>query len=127
MKLVLRDSLLFVPVTLVYRGVRLEIDDVLVDTGSATTLLSIDAVASLGIYPETTDSLRRIRGVGGVEYVFSRPVDAIAIGGQEASLLDIEFGGLDYGFKMNGILGLDALLRAGAVLDIKNLTIEFSA
>ncbi|NEX19381.1 hypothetical protein G3480_03465 [Thiorhodococcus mannitoliphagus] len=65
MKLILRDSLLFVPVALVYHGVRLEIDDVLVDTDSATTLLSIDAVASLGIYPETTDSLRRIRGVGG--------------------------------------------------------------
>ncbi|MTW20430.1 hypothetical protein [Allochromatium palmeri] len=40
MKLVLRDSLLFVPVTLIYRGVRLDIDDVLIDTGSATTLLS---------------------------------------------------------------------------------------
>lgn len=32
-----------------------------------------------------------------------------------------------YGFKMNGILGLEALLRAGAVLDLKNLTIECSA
>ena len=74
MKLVLRESLLFVPVTLVYRGVRLEIDDILVDTGSATTLLSIDAVAPLGIYPEATDIIRRIRGVGGVEYVFSRRV-----------------------------------------------------
>ncbi|WP_295446465.1 hypothetical protein [uncultured Thiodictyon sp.] len=49
MKLVLREALLFVPVTLVYRGVRLEIDDILVDTGSATTLLSIDSVAPLGI------------------------------------------------------------------------------
>ncbi len=126
MKLVLRDSLLFVPVALDYRGVRLEIDDILVDTGSTTTLLSIDAVAPLGIYPETTDIIRRIRGVGGVEYVFSRHVDAILIDGHAASSLGVEFGGLDYGFKMNGILGLDALLRAGAVLDLKNLTVEFS-
>lgn len=126
MRLELRESLLFVPVTLVYRGARLEIDDLLVDTGSASTLLSIDAVAPLGIYPETTDNIRRIRGVGGVDYVFSRPVDAISIGGRAASSLEIEFGGLDYGFKMNGILGLDALLRAGAVLDLKNLTIESS-
>lgn len=59
-----------------------------------------------------------------MEYVFSRPVDAIAIGEHQASLLDIEFGGLDDGFKMNGILGLDALLRAGAVLDLKNLSID---
>jgi len=126
MKLVLRDSLLFVPVALDYRGVRLEIDDILVDTGSTTTLLSIDAVAPLGIYPETTDIIRRIRGVGGVEYVFSRHVDAISIDGHAASSLEIEFGGLDYGFKMNGILGLDALLEAGAVLDLKNLIVTFS-
>jgi len=125
-KLVLRDSLLFMPVTLVYRGVRLEIDDILVDTGSATTLLSIDSVAPLGIHPETTDSIRRIRGVGGVEYVFSRQVDAISIAGHDVSSLEIEFGGLDYGFKMNGILGLDVLLRASAVLDLKSLTIECS-
>jgi hypothetical protein len=44
MKLVLRESLLFTSLTLAYRGARLEIDDILVDTGSSTTLLSIDAV-----------------------------------------------------------------------------------
>ena len=126
MRLELREFLLFVPVTLVYRGSSLEIDDLLVDTGSASTLLSIDVVASLGIYPEATDNIRRIRGVGGVDYVFSKPIDAILIGGRAASSLEVEFGGLDYGFKMNGILGLDALLRAGAVLDLKNLTIDFS-
>ena len=61
-----------------------------------------------------------------MEYVFSRQIDAITIGGHEASWLHIEFGGLDDGFKMNGILGLDALLRAGAVLNLKNLAIECS-
>jgi len=118
MKLALRESLLFVPMTLVYRGVTLEIDDILVDTGSATTLLSIDSVAPLGIHPEPTDIIRRIWGVGGVEYVFSRRVDVVSMEGHEASSLEIEFGGLDYGFKMSGILGLDFLLRTGAVFDL---------
>lgn len=126
MKLELRESLLFASLTLVYRGARLEIDDILVDTGSSTTLFSIDSVAPLGIHLESTDSIRRIRGVGGVEYVFSRRVDAIAMEGHEAASVEIEFGALDYGFTMNGILGLDVLLRAGAVLDLANLTIEFS-
>ena len=44
MKLVLRDSLLFVPVTLIYRGVRLDIDDVLIDTGSAHSITHISPV-----------------------------------------------------------------------------------
>ena len=67
MKLMLRDSLMFVPVTLSYDGATLQIDDILVDTGSTTTLLSIDCVATLGIHPEAKDSIRRILGVGGVE------------------------------------------------------------
>lgn len=125
MNLVLRDSLLFVPVTLSYGGTTLQIDDVLVDTGSTTTLLSIDCVATFGIHPEASDSIRRIRGVGGVEYVFSRRIDAIDIAGQQLNSVELEFGGLDYGFQMNGILGLDVLLRMGAVLDLKKQTIEF--
>ncbi|MBK8639823.1 MAG: retropepsin-like domain-containing protein [Chromatiaceae bacterium] len=126
MKLVLRESLLFSSLTLAYRGARLEIDDILVDTGSSTTLLSIDAVAPLGIHPEPTDIIRRIRGVGGVEYVFSRQVDAIALHGYETASLEAEFGDLNFGLKMNGILGLDVLLRARAVLDLGNLAIKFS-
>ena len=126
MKLVLRESLLFTSLTLAYRGARLEIDDILVDTGSSTTLLSIDAVAPLGIHPEPTDIIRRIRGVGGVEYVFSRQVEAIALQGYETAPLEAEFGELNFGIKMNGILGRDVLPRARAVLDLGNLTIKFS-
>ena len=127
MKLMLRDSLMFVPVTLSYDGATLQIDDILVDTGSTTTLLSIDCVATLGIHPEAKDSIRRILGVGGVESVFSRRIDAIAIAGHQADSVELEFGGLDYGFQMNGIPGLDVLLRLGAVLALKNLTIQFPA
>jgi hypothetical protein len=126
-KLVLRNSLMFVLVTLAYGGVTLQISDILVDTGSTTTLLSIDCVATLGIHPQASDNIRRIRGVGGVEYVFSRRIDAIAIAGQQLNSVELEFGGLDYGFQMNGILGLDVVLQMGAVLDLKNLSVEFPA
>ena len=52
MRLVLRDSLMFVPLTVSHGGATLQIDDILVDTGSTTTLLSIDCVATRGIHPE---------------------------------------------------------------------------
>jgi hypothetical protein len=125
MRLILRDSLLFVTVTLQYRGVSTKVTDVLLDTGSASTIFATDALAPLGLRPEPRDVLRRIRGVGGAEHVFSRVIDRIAIGERGLAPFEIEVGGMDYGFEMNGILGLDFRQPAGAILDLHDRTIRF--
>ena len=49
MQLTLKDDLPFVRIGLAYAGKEVEIDDVLVDTGSASTVLGAHAVAALGI------------------------------------------------------------------------------
>jgi hypothetical protein len=72
MQLTLKDDLPFTSVQVAYRGSEMEISDVLVDTGSATTILAADEVAQIGIVPESSDMLYVIRGVGGVETVFTR-------------------------------------------------------
>ena len=70
MRLTLRDELPFITVTVVHHGVTTHVSDVLVDTGSASTLLNADVAASLGIVPEASDRLRTLRGVGGREVVW---------------------------------------------------------
>lgn len=35
-------------------------------------------------------------------------------------------GGMDYGFEINGILGMDFLKRARAIIDLGKLIIEFT-
>jgi len=57
--------------------------------------------------------------------VFSRQVDRLRVGPCSLENFEIEVGGFDYGFDINGILGMDFLLSAGAVLDMSNLTLEF--
>lgn len=57
MQLTLKDDLPFVSVTLAHNGRTVIIDDVLVDTGSASTLLAAHAVATVGIEPELNDIL----------------------------------------------------------------------
>ena len=42
-------------------------------------------------------------------------------------MFELEFGELDYGFKFGGILGMDFLRAARAVLDLDALTIELTA
>jgi len=52
MQLTLKDDLPFTQVQLVYGDLQTVILDVLVDTGSASTILAAHAVALAGIVPE---------------------------------------------------------------------------
>ena len=54
MRLELEGNLPFVAIRLGYRGVEIEIAKVLIDTGSASTLLSVDTVSSIGLFPLTS-------------------------------------------------------------------------
>jgi predicted aspartyl protease len=127
MRLTLKDDLPFLSVTVAYQGAEIEIPDVLVDTGSATTILAADQVSRIGIVPEPADVLYTIRGVGGIETVFTRRVEHLRIGQRGVSGFEIEVGGMDYGFEIQGILGMDLLLQAGAIINLANLSLEVSA
>jgi len=121
MQLTLKDDLPFVTVRGMYRARQMEITDVLIDTGSASTILAADAVAQLGIVPELDDILHVVRGVGGSEVVFSRKIDRLEVGGHGLEHFEVEVGGMDYGFEINGILGMDFLIRTRAIIDLNRL------
>jgi predicted aspartyl protease len=126
MQLTLVDTPPFVTVTLFYDGRQIEIPMVLVDTGSASTVLSADMVSQVGLVPEPDDILHTIRGVGGAEVVFIRQVDRFQIGSEQGlDEFEIEVGGMDYGFEINGILGMDFLMGTGAIINLRDLRLEF--
>ena len=103
----------------------ISIQNVLIDTGSAATILSADAVAAIRIFPSPQDTLYTIRGVGGSEVVFTRHIDYLQVGERRISNFEIEVGGMDYGFEMDGILGMDFLLSTGALINLSEMRIEF--
>jgi len=123
MRFTVRDGLPFVAITVRHRGKRVRITDVLIDTGSAGTLLSADALHSIGVEYEPFDPIHRIAGIGGSEFVFTKVIDEIAIARMVVPRMEIEVGAVDYGFDINGIVGTDYLLRIGCVLDFKARTI----
>jgi len=125
MRLTLKDDLPFTRLKVAYRGAVIEITDVLVDTGSATTILAADQVAQIGILPEPSDTLYAIRGVGGIETVFTRRVERLQIGGLSVLDFEVEVGGMDYGFEINGILGMDFLMKAEVIINLRDLSLEF--
>ena len=118
MQLTFRHDLAFVTATLTYSGVAIEIPDVLVDTGATSTIVNADVAADAGVYASPMDRLRRLRGVGGYEHVFSRHVDRFAVGSHALDNFELEVGEMDYGVPIGGILGMDFLRAAGAVIEV---------
>lgn len=126
MRLRLRDNLPFVGITVVHQRGKIKIPNILVDTGSGGTILSADALSKIGIVPQPEDTLHTIFGVGGSEVVFTRTVDELKVGTFSVKQFEIEIGGMDYGFDIQGILGMDFLTTAGAKINLEELEIEFS-
>jgi hypothetical protein len=114
----------FVSVTICYRGKEILLDRVLLDTGSAGTVFNADVVDEIGVMVEPEDILNKIRGVGGVEVVYSKRFDFVRLG--EASLegFEVEIGEMNYGMKINGILGFDFIRNASLIIDSKDLQIS---
>lgn len=125
MQLLVKYSLPFVNVIISDKGKAIDVPNVLVDTGSASTMLAADMLTKIDINPSAGDILHTIRGVGGVEVVYLRKVDIIKVGDRTIEDFDLEVGGMDYGFDINGILGMDFLTAAGAIINLKNMRLEF--
>jgi hypothetical protein len=123
MKIRIRDGLPHVALVIAYRNRQIELPNVLVDTGSAGTVFSADRMLDIGLHYEANDTVHRIRGVGGAEFVFSKQVDCLFMGELQATNFQVEVGALDYGFDLDGIIGMDFLMQAGAVLNLAKLEI----
>lgn len=124
MKLTEIYGLPFISMIVVFRGRELRLEKVLLDTGSASTLLNADIVQEIGMVPEGNDIVDIVRGVGGVEYVYTKYLDSIIV--DEAILNDfqVEIGNMDYGMEIDGILGFNFLKQAGAVIDTGEMQLK---
>jgi hypothetical protein len=123
MRIEVEDNLPFVSITVTYKQLSITLDNILLDTGSAGTILAIDQIDALELAPEPDDAILQVLGVGGSEYVFSKRVDALALGDIKVHDFAIEVGAMRYGIDLNGIVGLDFLLKTGAVIDLKRLEV----
>lgn len=119
----LKYGLPFCTVNLTYSGKSMLIDNVLLDTGSGGTVFKMDLVEEIGITIENDDIIETISGVGGSEFVYKKSVDSITLGDLKLDNFRIEVGVMDYGFEINGILGIDFLKKVGAVIDLDEMQV----
>jgi Aspartyl protease len=127
MKLSLDRGLLLISVSVLHNNQTLKLERVLVDTGLATTLFSAEKLLEIGVTYELEDSLSTVRGVGGSETVFGKQLQEIHLDGKEVKGFKVQVGAMDYGFSLDGILGLDFLMQTNALIDLRNLEIRFDS
>ncbi len=125
-ELVIENGLLLTDMTIEFNQQSLLLNRVLVDTGSGSTVISTDLAASIGIVPEINDTIYRISGVGGSEFVYSKKVDAVTIGNMKTDIFELEIGLMNYGFDLDGIIGLDLLTKLKAVINVDELTLHYN-
>lgn len=104
----------------------MQLPKVLLDTGSAATVFKTADMENIGLKLEMEDMIQQMFGVGEGEYVIEKQVSEIIVGDMRLSPFTIQMGAVAYGLPMDGILGLDFLLQAEAVIDLKNLVLRKS-
>lgn len=124
MRLRFQSGLTFVTAEVVSKTRRLQLPNVVLDTGSASTLFAAERMKEIGIEPALYDTVYTVRGIGGTEPVFTRTLDQIRVGQLSIKTFAIEISGMQYGRDLDGILGLDFLIATHAVIDLDRMEIR---
>jgi predicted aspartyl protease len=115
------SDLPFTELTVYYNKQSIRLPQVLIDTGSSSTILKLDVVEEIGLTVELDDVLGTISGVGGSEFVFFKTVDAIEVSGFRIENFQVDIGTMNYGINIDGIVGMDFLLQAKGIIDLNEL------
>lgn len=119
-KLQYQDDLLFTSLDLTINNENLYLENVLIDSGSATTLINADY-----IFLDGTEKILNVQGVGGYEKVLFKQIDNFQIDNFTLNDISICVGDMDYGINIDCILGLDILKALNANISIKNMILTF--
>jgi len=127
MKLYYDYSLPFTEIEFINASKSVKLSKVLIDTGSATTIISTETAISLGLGPQPDDELNLVRGVGGVESVYEKYVDIIVLDTAALNKMRVDVGAMQYGFEMDAIVGMDILEKAKVLINFNEMTLTAMA
>lgn len=119
----LKYGLPFCKIEIIHNNRILILNNVLIDTGSGGTLLKMDRVEEINITIDMNDSIETIHGVGGSEFVYKKIIDEIKLGNLYNRNVKVEIGIMDYGFDIDGIIGIDFLKKVGAIIDLEKMKV----
>jgi len=123
MKIEYREGLLFTEITIQYNGQRKVLKDIVIDTGASHTLLSQDAVDDIDIRVTRDDHFITSFGIGGEEHAFIKTVDSVEVGEYLINEMELDFTSFKH-HNIDGLLGLDILMKGSFIIDLFNLELQ---
>ncbi len=119
-----KEGLLYASIRLKYNEKSIFIDDVIIDTGALHTIIATEYLEKMDIPLLDEDELVKATGYGGmVCYSVRKKISEISCGGLVLKDFKLDFGVIDPNDRINGLIGLDFLMGAKAIIDLVNLTI----
>lgn len=120
-KLKEKYGLIFCSLNFEIDGTKIKLENVLIDTGAAKTIINSDFIEIDG-----TEEITHAFGVGGRETILDKKVSTLKIDNLILNNLVINAGEMDYGIKIDCILGLDILKALNANISIKDMILTFN-
>jgi predicted aspartyl protease len=123
MRIEYRYGLLFTEITIQFNGKKKVINYIVIDTGASHSLISQDEVDDIGIKVTLKDDIITSYGIGGKEHAFVKTVESVDVGGFMLEDVDLDFTFFKY-HNINGLLGLDILIKGKFKIDLNNLELH---
>ena len=119
-----KNGLIYANLTITHEGKKIEIDDVIIDTGASHTVVLPDFLYEHEIGFDEDDELVVMSGIGGAEAsAVKKRIESISIGDIFLKDVVIDFGVVDPKDRVNGLVGLDFLKTAKIVIDLDEMTL----
>lgn len=122
MKIDYDGQLLTIKLTVCYQGRKIQVNDVIIDTGSSHTVFSPDVLEEIGVTYENGDPVYEAYGVGGTVPFYTKVMDQVGIDALRIENVEVDVGILPKSHK--GLLGLDILKTYGFIVDMEKLELH---
>lgn len=126
MKIEKKHDLLVASITITFGGRSTRIHDLVIDTGVAHSIISLDEVEGIGIAGELNDEIVYMHGIGGTEQALRKRVDLVSFAGFLLDGIHLEFWDFGSHGGINGLIGLDILEAGGFLIDLRGLEVQWT-
>ena len=117
-----KNGLLYTSIILKHGNKSVLVDNVIIDTGAFHTILATDYLEDMDVEFSEDDELVKASGYGGtVCYSVRKRIDYLECGNLKVEDIKLDFGEIDPNERVNGLIGMDFLRKAGVVLDLVDL------